>query len=56
MNSKYNALLSAWVTLMLGTEERGAEVTLSVNDSADPAENPAFLIGSRTAFSRRQAR
>lgn len=56
MNSKYNALLSAWVKLILGTEERGAEVTLSVNDSADPAENPAFLIGSRTAFSRRLGR
>ncbi|MCY4237594.1 MAG: SIR2 family protein, partial [Rhodospirillaceae bacterium] len=54
-NGKYNELLSAWVQLILDTDETGVEVALSVSDDPGDAGNPAFRVGSRTAFARRLA-
>lgn len=52
-NKKFNDLLDAWVHLVLGTPERNAEVSLPLFESGTGAENPYFLISSRTAFTRR---
>ena len=54
-NGKYNELLSAWVQLILDTDETGVDVALSVSDDPEDAGNPAFRVGSRTAFARRLA-
>lgn len=54
-NSKHDALLSAWIQIILGTDERNAEVTLRAFDGESNAGNPSFCLGTRTAFSRRRA-
>ncbi len=54
-NGKYNELLSAWVQLILDTDKTGVEVALNVSDGPEAAGNPAFRVGSRTAFARRLA-
>jgi hypothetical protein len=56
LNSKYNDLLSAWVQIILGTDQRGVDVRLAAFDGSEDTGNPAFLIGSRTAFTRRLGR
>lgn len=53
LNSKYNDLLTAWVQIILGTDERGVDVRLAAFNGPESAGNPAFLVGSRTAFVRR---
>jgi len=52
-NKTFNALLDAWVRIALGTNERNTEVELSAFDDGNQTENPAFLIGTRTAFAKR---
>ena len=52
-NKKYNQLLDAWVRLIVGTDTRNTEVTISAFASGSAAENPSFSFGTRTAFSRR---
>lgn len=52
-NKKYNALLDAWVRLILGTDERNVEIAVSAFDDGGEPENPAFRIATRTAFARR---
>jgi hypothetical protein len=54
-NKTYNALLDAWIQIVLGTAERNAEITLSAFDAGTASENPSFKIASRTAFARRLA-
>ena len=54
-NGRYNELLSAWVKLILDTDETGVEVALSVSGDPGDAGNPAFRVGGRTAFARRLA-
>jgi len=54
-NNKQNALLSAWIRIILGTDEVNMEVTLCVFDGEAGPSNPAFRIGTRSAFSRRGA-
>ena len=54
-NNKHNALLSAWIRIILGTDEVNREVTLFTFDGEAGASNPAFRIGTRSAFSRRSA-
>ncbi|MBT3043413.1 MAG: SIR2 family protein [Candidatus Thiodiazotropha sp. (ex Codakia orbicularis)] len=54
-NKKYNDLLDAWVRVILDTDQRDTEVSLSAFDHGSNLENPVFRIRSRTAFSRRQA-
>ena len=55
-NRKYNELLDAWLQVALGPHQRGAEIELSPFDTGDEVENPRFLLGSRTAFTRRLRR
>ncbi|SEL14373.1 hypothetical protein SAMN05216387_105203 [Nitrosovibrio tenuis] len=52
-NKKYNELLDAWRQIILGTGALNAEISVSAFSEGDETENPVFLIGSRTAFSRR---
>jgi hypothetical protein len=52
-NSKHDALLTAWIRIILGTDQLNAAVTVAAFDAASDAANPSFQIGSRTAFSRR---
>lgn len=52
-NKEFNALLDAWVHIVLGTPERNADVDLSAFDDGTGAENPSFTVSSRTAFTRR---
>jgi hypothetical protein len=52
-NKKYNQLLDAWVRLIVGTETRNIEVTVSAFASGSAAENPSFSFGTRTGFSQR---
>ncbi len=54
-NKKYNELLDVWRQIIMGTDALNAEVSVSAFPEGDDAENPVFLIGSRTAFSRRLA-
>jgi hypothetical protein len=50
-NNIYNALLDAWLTILLG-EDRAAETKLSAFEAGTPLETPSFGIGSRTAYTR----
>jgi len=52
-NKKYNQLLDAWVRLIVGTDARNTEVTVSAFASGSAAENPSFSFGTRTGFSQR---
>lgn len=51
-NKKYNQLLNAWVRLIVGTDARNTEVTVSAFASGSAAENPCFSFGTRTGFSQ----
>jgi len=53
LNAKYNALLDAWIKVLLGTTERNTVSTVSSFDKGSLTENPRFEIGSRSAFTRR---
>ena len=55
-NRKYNELLEAWIEVVLGPRRRGAVVEVSPYDIGDEIENPRFLIGRRTAYTRRSSR
>lgn len=52
-NKKYNALLDAWIQTLFGDNSRNSEFSVAAFDDGNNAENPSFLIGSRTAFARR---
>jgi hypothetical protein len=52
-NKEFNALLDAWVHIILGTPERNAEIEVRGFNAGNGAENPAFKISSRTAFTKR---
>lgn len=52
-NNKYNAILDAWVQIIMGTNERNTEIVVRPFTDGNDTENPPFRIGSRTAFSRR---
>jgi hypothetical protein len=54
-NPKHNALLDAWIDILLETDDRTSSVRLSAFDGGSEAENPAFEIGFRTAYTRRAA-
>jgi hypothetical protein len=54
-NKEHDALLSAWIQIISGTEELNAEVTLQPFDGDSSAGNPSFRIGTRTAFSKKEA-
>lgn len=52
-NDTFNALLNAWVNLLLGPHERNSDIPISPFDNGSEVENPRFTLGSRTAYSRR---
>jgi hypothetical protein len=54
-NRKYNAILDAWIRIVLGTDKRNVEVSVRPFDLGSDAENPSFSLVSRTAFARRLA-
>jgi hypothetical protein len=51
-NAKHDALLSAWIQLILGTAKANATVSVKAFTSGSAAANPSFTIGSRTAYTR----
>jgi hypothetical protein len=53
-NSKHNALLTAWITVILGTDELNTIGELRPFASGSNVANPTFSIGSRTAYSKKQ--
>lgn len=53
-NNVYNSLIDAWLSVLLGSG-RAAETTFSAYGAGTPAENPSFVIGSRTAYARGRA-
>jgi hypothetical protein len=54
-NKKYNALLDAWIRIVLGTDQRNTEIDFPAFDEGNDTENPVFRIASRTAYTRRLA-
>lgn len=54
-NDKYNVILDAWVQIIMGTDERNAEIIVRPFANGSDIENPVFRIASRTAFSKRLA-
>ena len=52
-NKKFNELINAWISIVLGTTERNAEITVSAFGEGSKAENPSFRITTRTAFAHR---
>ena len=51
-NAKHDALLSAWIQIVLGTAKANATVSVKAFTSGSNAANPSFTIGSRTAYTR----
>lgn len=52
-NKKADAILSAWINLLVPSETKVAELTLPVFSAGSAAENPTFTVNKRTAFTRR---
>jgi len=51
-NAKHDALLSAWIQIVLGTAKANTTVSVNAFTSGSDAANPSFTIGSRTAYTR----
>jgi hypothetical protein len=54
-NNVYNGLMEAWLDVLLGTGERATETTIAAYESDTAAETPSFVIGRRTAYTRKLA-
>jgi len=52
-NKPADALLSAWVRLLLPVADKGADLGLAPLEGAQDTGHPHFVINGRTAFSRR---
>jgi hypothetical protein len=52
-NNVYNALVDAWLTILLGASERGTHTTFATASDGTVAETPSFVVGTRTAYTRR---
>lgn len=52
-NKLHNHLLQTWTAIILGTEMRNADLEFKPFVSGGDLENPAFQVGTRTAYSRR---
>lgn len=53
LNRQHNEILDAWLRVLFGNYRRGGSVEVSPFDSGDDVENPQFVLGLRTAFSRK---
>lgn len=51
-NRQHNALLSAWIETLLGTNAKNTESAFQLLNSPAGPGNPTFQVGSRTAFAR----
>ena len=51
-NRKYNEILDAWLRVVLGSHKRRAKIDVAPFEGGDAIENPRFVLGSRTAFTR----
>ncbi|GGB58461.1 hypothetical protein GCM10010833_11540 [Blastomonas aquatica] len=51
LNAKFDGILTAWIRVLAGTEQRGAVVELSSFQVQEADANPSFTFCSRTAFS-----
>jgi hypothetical protein len=54
-NPKHNSLLTAWITVALGTDKLNTTVDVRPYTAESDAGNPLFRIGSRTAHAKRLA-
>ena len=54
-NAKFNSLLDAWAKLILATDQRNVEIAVSTLEDGTEAENPKFVLSSRTGFTKRIA-
>jgi hypothetical protein len=52
-NDRYNALLDAWLSILVGDADRTAPIKIAPFESGSDAENPAFEFIARTGFARR---
>jgi hypothetical protein len=57
-NNRFNVLLDAWAQVLIGTGTRRTDVVVRAfeEEEEDAAANPAFVLGSQTAFARRLQR
>jgi hypothetical protein len=53
-NQKYNAILDAWIRLLVGSTDLNAEASITAFLGIAGPENPCFVFGSRTGFARRR--
>ena len=51
-NAKYSALLDAWLRVVFGDHRPASRISLSPFDSGGDAENPQFVLSTRTAYAR----
>lgn len=54
LNAKYNQLLDGWIEAIFGTSQKNTELSVSPFSGGDGAENPTFIIRSRTGYSLRR--
>jgi hypothetical protein len=52
-NRQADALLTAWIGLLLPSDRRGVDHELVAFDGVEGPGNPRFVLNDRTAFSRR---
>ena len=52
-NDRFDAILSAWVRILSGSESRNSIFSVSAFEAGDEVENARFRIGNRTGFTRR---
>jgi SIR2-like domain len=52
-NNVYNALVDAWLAAVLQDGSRNSEIKVSLQEGGAPVESPSFVIGTRTAYSRK---
>ena len=54
LNQRYNAILDAWIRLLVGSNDLNAEASVTAFQGPVGPENPCFVFGSRTGFARRR--
>ena len=52
-NQKYDEILSAWVEIVFATGVSTGELNLTLSDDPESAENPAFLVTSKSTGARK---
>lgn len=51
-NQKHNDIMDAWISLILGDDTNQTEIRVSAFDDGQDHENPSFMLGRRTAYSK----